>query len=211
MLNIFKLPILLFIFIALGCTKKIDQDTVIGIQPFSDFTTQEFSALKDSLAIAYDCEIIILPKAKLPERMISTIKSRRYRADSVLNWLDRHRPDSIDIMLGITGTDIAITKMDQKTGKIKTPASTYTDWAIFGLGRIRGHSCVVSSYRLKRKVNQSKYLTRFTRISNHEVGHVLGLRHCDNAFCLMNDANETIKTIDKSSGKLCPQCNHSIH
>jgi len=44
------------------------------------------------------------------------------------------------------------------------------------------------------------------RISTHEVGHVLGLPHCPTPKCVMNDANESIKTIDKSTGDLCDKC-----
>ena len=138
------------------------------------------------------------------------IKSPRFRADSILNWLDRNRPDSIDIMLGVTKKDIAITKIDKLTGKVKSPASKYTDWGIFGLGRVGGYSCVVSAYRLHKNAGKTKFYKRFTRIANHEIGHVLGLYHCPESNCLMNDANETIRTIDSSTGILCEKCRSGI-
>ena len=48
----------------------------------------------------------------------------------------------------------------------------------FGLGRIGGDACVVSSNRLHKGVSDEKFYKRLTRIACHEVGHVLGLRHC---------------------------------
>ncbi len=191
--------------ILFGCTKPL-HETTIGIQLLGQFTDQELNTVKDSIITTYQCKIEYLPKIEVPEEHVTRIKSYRYRADSLLNLLDRTRPNEIDIMLGLTDIDIAITKLDKKTGKIKYPKSTYVDWAIFGLGRVNGHSCVVSKFRLKKGVNEKKYLKRLTRICNHEVGHVLGLRHCPTDECLMNDANETIRTIDKSTGKLCQSC-----
>ncbi|MFK8037092.1 MAG: hypothetical protein AB8B74_02285 [Crocinitomicaceae bacterium] len=199
----------LLILLSLACQKRISYKT-IGLQLLDEFTESELAVISDSLIHTFQCRVVVLPIKKAPDSHITRIKSFRYRADSLLNFLDQQKPDSIDVMLGLTKTDIAITKIDKETGLVKTPKSTYTDWAIFGLGRVNGYSCVVSNYRLKKRVSNSGYLTRFTRICNHEVGHVFGLRHCPTLNCLMNDANETIKTIDKSSGKLCDSCRSII-
>ncbi|MFK8045925.1 MAG: hypothetical protein AB8B72_10555 [Crocinitomicaceae bacterium] len=203
-----SLSLLVFSFL-LACAQPI-KDKTIGIQLFNSFSSEESSAVKDSISKTYHCSVKILPIVEVPLEMVTKIKSFRFRADSLLNLLDRLQPDSIDIMVGLTSTDIAITKINKETGKIKKPISTYTDWAIFGLGRINGVSCVISNYRLKKGASHKKYLKRLTRICNHEIGHVLGLRHCPNSKCLMNDANETIKTIDKSTGNLCKACSKII-
>lgn len=193
----------------MACQKPV-KNKVIGLQPLNEFPNSELLTICDSVSSTFNCKLVILPIKKAPNSHITRVKSFRYRADSLLNFLDQQKPDSIDILLGLTKTDIAITKMDKATGQIKTPVSTYTDWAIFGLGRINGKSCVVSNHRLKKQASKQAYMTRLTRICNHEVGHVLGLPHCPTKKCLMNDANETIRTIDKSSGKLCISCKKSI-
>lgn len=187
------------------------KEKVIGLQLLNHFSEKDLSIIKDSIVQTYHCSVIVLPIAEVPKNHITRLKSYRYRADSLLNLLDGIRPQNVDIMLGLTSTDIAITKKDKRTGQIKKPKSTYTDWAIFGLGRINGYSCVVSNYRLKKGVNEHGYLKRFARICNHEIGHVLGLRHCPSNSCLMNDANESISTIDNSSGKLCSLCLSQIN
>ena len=209
MLKTFTLAIVLII-VMVNCTRTVSKTTLIGIQPFSEFSKTELNVLIDSVERAYGCRTVVLPEAKLPKHMMTFVKSPRFRADSILNWLDRNRPDSVDLILGITKKDIAITKRDKTTGKVKSPASKYTDWAIFGLGRLNGHSCVVSTYRLHKNASTALFYKRFTRIANHELGHVLGLPHCPTPDCLMNDANETIKTIDKSNGVLCKECHQTI-
>jgi len=204
-----SLASIFFVFL-FACTSPVNEKT-IGLQLFNRFSSEELSAIKDSIIKTYDCTVKVLPIAEVPSSVVTRIKSYRYRADSLLNLLDKLQPDSIDMMVGLTSTDIAITKIDRQTGKIKNPASTYTDWAIFGLGRINGISCVISNHRLKKGASHKKYLKRLTRICNHEIGHVLGLRHCENSNCLMNDANETIKTIDNSTGVLCSACHSKIN
>ena len=204
--NLFVFALMLLL---LACGKEV-KHKIIGIQPFEQFSEQDLKVVKDSIVAAYQCQVKYLPIEKVPKVHVTRIKSYRYRADSLLNLLDRLRPKNIDLMLGLTKTDIAITKLDKETGEVKKPVSTYTDWAIFGLGRVNGYSCVVSNYRLKKGVNREQYLTRLTRICNHEVGHVLGLRHCPTKACLMNDANETIRTIDNSTGRLCDNCTRKI-
>ena len=39
----------------------------------------------------------------------------------------------------------------------------------------------------------------------HEVGHTLGLPHCPNKGCLMQDAHGTVKTVDDEHA-LCEEC-----
>ena len=60
-------------------------------------------------------------------------------------------PDSVDIVVGLTNKDISITKYkDAARTKIKDPTWQYRDFGIYGLGRIGGSSCVVSSNRLRK-------------------------------------------------------------
>jgi archaemetzincin len=45
-----------------------------------------------------------------------------------------------------------------------------------------------------------------TTTAVHEVGHVLGLPHCDEPRCLMRDAEGTMDTVDAGDGTLGPSC-----
>ena len=125
----------------------------------------------------------------------------------LLKYLKSIRPDSIDFMLGLTATDISTTKKD-KLGRIKQPKSKYEDWGTFGLGYRPGSACVVSSYRLSKP---NKTIERLQKVVVHELGHNLGLKHCTSKLnCVMDDAAETIRTVDAGHITLCDKCKNVL-
>lgn len=44
----------------------------------------------------------------------------------------------------------------------------------------------------------------------NELGHNLGLPHCPNKKCFMQDGAESIKTVDKVNFNLCEKCKSQI-
>jgi archaemetzincin len=188
-----------------------DDETIIGILPFDDFPKRDIDSVKNALENYYNFDVVILDKVDLPQMAYTEIRYPRYRADSLLDWMSVRDYDTIDIVIGLTTKDISITKYkDASRTKIKEPEWKYKDFGIFGLGRIKGEVCVVSSNRLSVGVSKELFYKRLTRIACHEVGHVLGLHHCPNKNCLMNDANESISTIDNNNGELCADCKKEI-
>lgn len=188
-----------------------DGKTTIGILPFEDFPKRDIDSVKNALENYYHFDVVILEKVDLPQMAYTEIRYPRYRADSLLDWMSVRDYDTIDIVLGLTTKDISITKYkDASRTKIKEPEWKYKDFGIFGLGRIKGEVCVVSSNRLSTGVSKEIFYKRLTRIACHEVGHVLALHHCPNKNCLMNDANESISTIDNNNGELCTDCKKEI-
>ena len=183
-----------------------NQPPKIGVLPFGNISEQEVDSVKTAVEDMFAIETVVLEKQPLPDMAYTEIRYPRYRADSLLRWLAEYKPDSVTIVLGLTNKDISITKYKENTREIKDPEWKYKDFGIFGLGAVNGTACVVSSNRLHKNVSDRKFYKRLTRIACHEVGHVLGLRHCPEKQCLMNDANESIKTIDRSTGELCQNC-----
>lgn len=182
------------------------QSKTIGLVPFGNISEAEVDSVKSSIKRMYKTDVVILNSEKMPAMAYTTIRYPRYRADSLLNWLTNYCPDTLRMVVGLTNKDISITKYNKGTKEIKEPKWKYKDFGIFGLGRIRGNACIVSSNRLHKNVSKNVFYERLNRIACHEVGHVHGLRHCPNKNCLMNDANESIKTIDQSTGDLCKSC-----
>lgn len=148
-------------------------------------------------AYLYGATTQILKRRKLPKSAYYKPRGR-YRGEKILDFLDEAARDlpagtTCDVMMGITTVDISTTKGRHK------------DWGILGLGSIGGQSAVVSSFRMKKGANRAKQKRRMVSTVNHEIGHVLSAPHGGAPGCLMNDAQGTVKTIDKESGLLCAE------
>lgn len=124
---------------------------------------------------------------------------QRYRAETILVFLDRIGREKGIKVIGLTSVDISTTK------------GRYEDWGIFGMANIGGPSCIVSTYRLGRgKVDPSLFAERVNKVVIHELGHALGLPHCDTPGCVMHDAEGKISMIDRSDGRFCPHCRKKL-
>lgn len=120
---------------------------------------------------------------------------KRYRAEKVLEFLDRIEREKGVKVVGLTSVDISTTK------------GRYEDWGIFGMANIGGPSCIVSTCRLGRgNVDPRLFAERVKKVVIHELGHALGLPHCSTPGCVMRDAEGKISTIDRSDGRICKNC-----
>jgi len=148
-------------------------------------------------AYLYGATTRLLPRRALPKEAYYKPR-RRYRGEKLLGFLDAEATKlpagaRCDVMVGITTVDISTTKGSHK------------DWGILGIGRIGGRSAVVSSFRMKRGATRKTQKRRMVSTVNHEIGHVLSAPHGGAPGCLMNDAQGTVKTIDKEDGLLCAE------
>ena len=54
-------------------------------------------------------------------------------------------------------------------------------------------------------------MERLKKVCMHEIGHNLGLPHCEQSTtCVMRDAAEKIATVDNVELKLCEHCKARI-
>lgn len=201
-----KTTISLFaLIICLGCSPNYRS---IAIQPLGDVPSEVIDSVSSALSKAYLTDVYVLDKKELPKSTFVNIKSPRYRADSLLRILNKWNPDTIGYIIGITAKDISTTKKD-RWGNVKEPETKYRDWGIFGLGQRPGSACIVSTFRLKHS-NRNTFFDRLQKVSIHEIGHNKGLHHCPEKGCVMQDAVETIKTVDEVEKELCSQCQRRI-
>lgn len=85
---------------------------------------------------------------------------------------------------------------------------------VFGLASYHDKVSVTSMYRFQDRNGDSselrKFISRMIRVTSHEIGHILNLRHCILAKCLMNGSN-TLHEIDSSPSRLCSECQRKLN
>jgi archaemetzincin len=166
----------------------------IAIQPLDSVTAERLEIVKKGLEEAFGWKVEILAARPLPKEAWYAPRSR-YRAEKLLINLDRETDKKYPIVVGITAKDISTTKEEHE------------DWGIFGLGEVAGRTCVVSTFRLgARGADEHQRNERLRKVAVHEVGHVVGLEHCPEPGCVMQDAESSIATVDKETGKFCDAC-----
>jgi len=208
----FLIPFTFVLFLTNCSTKKIDKNTLVEIQPFKGFPSYLSDSVAAAITLVYDVKTIVATEIDIPQKAFVHIKSPRYRADTLIRFLrDKDNKQNVGYILGLINEDISTTKYTDFASKtIKKPENKYKDWGIFGLGFRPGKSCIVSIFRLQKKVSKQQFISRLKKISCHEIGHNFGLPHCPNTDCIMQDAAETIKTIDQVELHLCGACKNKI-
>jgi archaemetzincin len=168
----------------------VGSNSKIYITSMGNVKNSDIVRVQKELSSFYDCNVIILPKVDL---MTDTkVKGlNRYQSEKIFSNIIQKFYNKRGKVLLLTDVDICVNDGFNKE-----------HWGIFGLGMLYSKPCVVSTYRLKKNRNN-----KLIKITIHEIGHTLGLNHCDNdKKCVMNDAKGKGSTIDEVNKYLCPKC-----
>jgi archaemetzincin len=78
---------------------------------------------------------------------------------------------------------------------------------VFGEARMPGNVGVISTWRLKpqSKHQVDLFSDRVIKEAVHEIGHMIGLKHCPDASCVMH-FSERLADTDLKSPNLCNNC-----
>jgi archaemetzincin len=85
---------------------------------------------------------------------------------------------------------------------------------VFGLARESVGAGVVSTARLGneyygRAGSDEDYMDRIAKEGAHEIGHLIGLPHCDDRECVMFRP-DTLDELDRKKKMLCPSCRKQL-
>ncbi len=174
--------------------EKSSQREQLVIQPLGkQLPEADVQLVQRALTAFFDFEIVIAPQLELPKKAFYE-KRQRYRAEKLLTFLKQVRPKGASRVLGLTGADISTTKGEHE------------DWGVLGLATVGGETCVISSFRARRRAKDAQHTrVRLAKTAVHEIGHTLGLPHCPNHGCLMEDGKGTVLTTDHEYD-FCHEC-----
>lgn len=165
----------------------------VYIQPLGAVDTMYINQVQRQVVAFFGTRCEVRKTAEFTDDILAA-SGTRYEAEKILAKFKTN-----ENLLILTEADIAC-----KKGK-------YPEWGVFGLGYRPGKTCVVSTFRLKKKAYRAKRLERVTKVSLHEIGHNLGLNHCNaHPQCLMNDANGKISQVDKEALWFCMSCTNQL-
>ncbi len=80
---------------------------------------------------------------------------------------------------------------------------------VFGQAEVGGTYAVIYLERLAAGVDSRLLAVRALKEAIHELGHTLGLGHCDDPRCVMSFSN-SISDVDLKGWRLCSRCERSL-
>ena len=168
---------------------------VVVIVPLGKVDDGLVKVAKEAIEARVDAEVRIDAPRELPKEAWYAPR-KRWRAEKLLEALNAEPPKDAWKIVGVTEAEISTTKGD------------VYDWGIAGLGDIGGRACVGSAL-LYRKWSKSRAVLerRFGDNIVHELGHTLGMPHCETKGCVMADAKgKPMQSADASDGDYCDAC-----
>ncbi|MEM3383230.1 MAG: archaemetzincin family Zn-dependent metalloprotease [Nitrososphaerales archaeon] len=163
------------------------------IKPLGDFDILHFLDQLEAAARLYGCEPeLSLDRISLQDEDYN-VSRQQYDATKVLSRLLEFKKNDNKV-IGITSADIFVPSLN----------------FIFGLADIEKGVALLSTARLtsfwpKIEINSSLINERVFKEAAHELGHLFGLAHCYDPFCIMSFAN-SIKDVDRKLPMLCSDC-----
>lgn len=171
----------------------------LKILPIGTIDSEAVSAILQGLGKAFpriECNLL-KSVMQVPEDAYNQVR-RQYNSSQMLAKITEYVRDSGgDIVLGVTQVDIYASNLN----------------FVFGEAQCPGKLALISLFRLRpefygRLPDKRLFYERAVKEAVHEVGHTLGLRHCQDSSCVMFFSNSILDT-DAKRATLCKKCSDS--
>ncbi len=169
--------------------------TIVSLVPVGDVRQDVLDAAAGGIYEGLGLEVDFRPAVPLPKEAFAEERSQ-YRAELLLSYL-RTLKGTFPLCLGITSVDIYASDLN----------------FVFGIALLKRGLGLVSYARLDNTFyglgpNDNLLYQRVAKECLHEIGHALGLEHCENP-CVMLFANSLME-VDRKPGFYCEQCRYRL-
>lgn len=176
----------------------------IYLLPIGHFNALQAKAIlstREYIELFYQQPAILLPT--FPDSLVPAT-ARRLQTDKHIQLLAPYLLDSL-LTDKLPQDGIALMAISAED---LYPANGWN--FVFGLSSYSSKVGVTSIYRFQNysladSANFQLTLRRLISISSHELGHMMQMKHCLHAKCVMNGTNSLGET-DKSPNRLCSEC-----
>lgn len=166
--------------------------STLHLVPYSDADPKAIYYLLSRLSLRFRDIVIEMP-VEMPREAYSSLKGQ-WNGELLLDHLKRLKEKKGMLwVLGITSSDLY------------APGLNF----IFGIASLGGTEALISTYRLKEGAGEKEYLSRILKEALHELGHNMGLGHCENPSCVMHFSN-TLADTDRKRDEYCYKCRTSL-
>lgn len=163
---------------------------ILKLLPLGNISKEILELVANVLKETYNLKVETITSIAIPEKSYNPSRGQ-YLAEKILDFLKKKFSLKI----------FAITNVDLYAEGLNF---------IFGQAELGGQVAIISTHRLNPEFyslspNRKLFFERIEKEAVHEVGHVLGLSHCNNKNCVMCFSNSILE-VDRKLKKPCKKC-----